>query len=102
MSTYTNVPSSKEVLSLNPQLIKIEKGIPIAPTYRSTWAGQELPWEKLAIGDSFLIPVHDDDLKQVNAARNLVQAARNRFHDMKLVSRRVQGGVRVWRVKNIG
>lgn len=98
MSTY-NAPASHSFAGIK---VKIEKGVPITPTYHSTWSGANLPWEELGIGDSFLIPCPDDDMRLVTAARSMVSTARLRFPDLKLVSRRVEGGVRIWRVKNVG
>jgi hypothetical protein len=55
---------------------------------------KKYPIPDMKIGDSFLVPKQE-------LHRNLAQSVRNvaSSHKMKVATRTVEGGVRVWRVK---
>lgn len=69
--------------------IKIDKDIPIQYNYTSIY-----PFHKLEVGYSFLLP------KSVN--RKTVRSSVSKYsqkHKMKFITRSVEGGTRVWRIK---
>lgn len=70
----------------------IEKGVPLAQ--RRAERQRKYPIRDLEIGDSFLVP--SDDMH-----RNLAQSVRNiaSEHGFKIAVRKVEYGVRVWRVQ---
>ena len=72
--------------------VKIDKGVPLVGARRATidWP---LLFDKLEIGDSFLLP---------EAARSAIGTAMKRYKDSTgkaLAARKVDGGIRVWRVE---
>ena len=70
-------------------MVKIEKGIPI-PKKFGTCA--KWPFEKMEIGDSFLMP----ELAAQQASGRAGYWARKMGH--KYTCREVEGGTRVWRI----
>ena len=75
----------------------IEKGIPVPPSLR----GKRYPFNEMEIGDSILIPCGGESVN-FERFRNRVTAymsgARKENKELKLVSRKVEGGIRVWRI----
>lgn len=67
--------------------MKIEKGVPMPPR------GYDLPFEQMAVGDSFLLP------KAVSAGycRQLINLAQKRL-SRKFSLRRTADGYRCWRI----
>jgi len=63
--------------------IKIEKGVPI-PTRRSN---SRYPWREMQIGDSFVVA----------SSAQAVHSSASYAH-IKITTRAVDGGIRVWRV----
>ena len=70
---------------------EIEKGVPLPKSVQRGWTGK-YPWRQLEIGDSFFVPG-----KTTNDIGGTVTIAR-RTTGFKLVTRSVEGGVRIWRV----
>lgn len=85
----------------------VESGIPIPPE-RSAGPGgyrghRRYPWGLMNVGDSFLVPAHDEPAFVVTA-RSLHAAVRtwkynNGYDDRVYVTRRIKEGVRIWRTK---
>lgn len=70
---------------------KIEKGVPVPPSRggrRTVY-----PWRDMEVGDSALIP--GGDQARIGASVRTFGLSAGR----KFVTRKVEGGVRVWRVK---
>jgi hypothetical protein len=74
-------------------MLEIEKGIPM-PEHNKKYA-KKFPFEKLEIGDSFLVPLAAD--KSPSSIYSAISQARKRLN-IALTSARVEGGVRVWRI----
>jgi hypothetical protein len=73
---------------------EIEKGIPVPrPSGRRAKA---YPFEKMEIGDSFLVPLERD--KSPSSIHSAISQAKKRLN-INLTSARVEGGVRVWRIE---
>jgi len=74
----------------------IDKGVPLTPSLVGSPAGKRhnrYPWTEMAVGDSFFV----EEAKPTNrlfAAASYAQ----RVGDRQFTCRRVDGGVRVWRV----
>ena len=79
---------------------KIEKNIE-----RPKWShgrSRKYPFSQMQVGDSFFVPVDDDNGKQKIGAsvRNAALAAVKRGASKgRFSSRQVEGGVRVWRIE---
>lgn len=63
---------------------------------------RKYPWPEMKVGDSFFIPV--DDARQCERVRNSAKASAGQFrarHNraFETVSRKIEGGLRIWRVK---
>ncbi|MBB4039134.1 hypothetical protein GGR34_000769 [Microvirga flocculans] len=69
--------------------IKIEKGIPIPNAHRE----RRYPWGDMEVGDSIFIPN--------TTSERIAPTAHDygRRHKRKFSVRKVEGGVRVWRVE---
>jgi hypothetical protein len=74
--------------------IKIEKGIPM-PTKK------EYPWDEMEIGDSFFVKANDNDIVKTHSSIQSLGIRWFRVHkpDGKVATRKVEGGVRIWRIK---
>lgn len=72
---------------------KIEKHIPLPPKAASSI--KKYPFEKLKVGDSFLVPMEDG--KSPSVLFSSISQARKRLN-INLFSAKVKGGRRVWRV----
>ncbi len=83
-----NKPSLSIVLP-NPDMIEIDRGIPLPPVRRKTpW-----PFDKMKVGDSFFI-----DASRGVAVKAAIQL-RHRKGAERYATRKKEHGVRVWRVK---
>lgn len=84
-------------------MFAIEKGIALPPARKGRSESAEYPFEKMKVGDSFLVPVHGKTAaKNLTARRKLV--ARRIFCARRSLGfhfslRTVKEGIRVWRVK---
>lgn len=65
--------------------IKIEKDIPIPKNRRK----QKYPWHDMEVGDSFLIQRNTLSMGAVN----------DRYSPKKFIARKVENGVRIWRIE---
>jgi len=78
-------------------MLKVDKGIPLPQRKRGAGkpyrklTGGKYPWLKLQLGDSFLVA--DRDIGSLTSQANV---AGHRY-DRKFETRKVDGGVRVWR-----
>jgi len=75
--------------------ITMETGVPIPTKYTKGLTAQIM---KLAIGDSFTVPLPDDRKKARNLQRNVCSLAARK--DIKVTTRRLdeEGVLRVWRI----
>lgn len=72
-------------------IVPIDKNIPLPPRKRSTGRGKRVyPWGELEPGDSFVIPSLNANIRQWKLETT--------YPGKKFVSRRVEGGLRVWRI----
>ena len=70
---------------------KIEKGIPM-PHKKTLY-----PTHEMEVGDSFFVPCSDE--KKTRTQNRISNAYIKRHGAGKFSSRRVEGGVRVWRIE---
>ena len=70
---------------------EIETNVPITTTYKSKY-----PFEDMEVGNSFYVA--GEDMKTIRKLRGAVSWASKRYPDTKYAVRKVDGGVRVWRV----
>lgn len=91
------VKKTKERQKINSGLYKIEKGIEIV---RKKTITNRFPFEKMDIGDSFLIPKNDQDPLKARASIYAAVKSFNTFNSKthKVSSRVEEGGLRVWRI----
>ena len=73
-------------------MIKIDKGVPMVGQ-RTVKKLLQYPWDKMEIGDSFL--VRD---KLISYASRLAFDAKYQYKPKLFSCRTVEGGVRIWRV----
>lgn len=79
-------------------MVRIEKGVPI-PNKCANSGNKKYPYESMQVGDSFMIALKKDDYSYTqNQARASAKSASERTGH-KYTTRRVEGGVRVWRVE---
>lgn len=80
----------------------IEKGIPRPSGYNPRGGGPTYPFEKMVVGDSFFVPAKDEIDLHVMAKRLRSAAADSRLpwtkNGEKYSVRKLDGGIRVWRV----
>ena len=75
--------------------MKIEKNISI-PAKMSIIKARTSKWETLEVGDSILFK----DLKKASyTVSSILQWAKRTKRDWKMAQRKVDGGVRIWRIK---
>jgi DNA helicase TIP49 (TBP-interacting protein) len=72
--------------------MKIDKNVPLAKP-RAPWGALSKLFAQMEVGDSILIAGEDHSGKTAVAARIYFAD-----HGMKSSARRVEGGIRVWRV----
>lgn len=75
---------------------KIEKGILIPPHYHGG-AKQKYPFDKMQLGDSFLVLCEKEKAKDVSAT---LKGSSRRMYPMIFTTRYMSGdgGVRIWRI----
>jgi hypothetical protein len=71
--------------------LKIEKGVPLNGDARCRY-----PWREMEVGDSFFVAAKNPQAAQAVQVSICGSAARQ---DGKYTTRRVDGGVRCWRVE---
>lgn len=78
------------------QQFKVESGIAIPGVEKQT--KNRYPWAEMKLGDSFFVPAKNQSaaMKRVKAAVKYYRASNRGF---RILCRRVDGGIRVWRVK---
>ena len=78
------------------KMFSIDKGVPVEQSKFSRSRKSMYPFADMEVGDSFLVPDIDGKPKSVApSAARFVKAAGN--EGKQFVTRRVEGGVRVWR-----
>lgn len=78
-------------------MFKIEKNIEITKRKKRQRNNLKYPFNEMEVGDSFLVPVGDEDERVVQ--RRLVSACKYKKVDgIKFKTRCLCDGVRVWRV----
>lgn len=87
------------------QKLTVETGVPI-PSPRRSVCAPRYPWDEMAVGDSFLVPIGKSGLKSVKAARSALSASLSYAQtkgrvpkDFRIITRSSDEGLRVWRVK---
>jgi len=81
---------------------KIEENIPLPTIPRgATSSPIKYPWAELKIGDSFFVPLVD---KSIMTIRNGIIIDLKKFsnqtgHKIKITTRAIDNGIRVWRIK---
>jgi len=70
---------------------EIEKGIPLIDKARSPGRTGFYPFRRMDIGDSFLV----EDVKKGHSG---VSTANVRLNPKKFAARKVEGGLRIWRI----
>lgn len=69
--------------------VKIERGVPLPPKGKTP---ERYPWSIMEVGDSFLVEGANP--------RSHISTGANKLHpDKRFTQRKVQDGIRVWRVK---
>jgi hypothetical protein len=68
-------------------MYQVEKNIPLA-------AKHAYPFDKMADGDSFLIPCTDD--KKISYIRAQINAMKKKYPNKIISTRKEEGGLRVW------
>lgn len=74
-------------------MFKIEKHIPVPPKHNK--GSSIYPFAQMQKGDSFLIPAK---AKEEQVSKRKAVSASAYKHKMKITTRIVEGGVRVWKV----
>lgn len=79
-------------------MIKIERGVPIPPPARSRSAERQnkYPFDTMEVGDSFFVATKADETSAGIQRRLTACAAMHK--PMRYATRRVDGGVRCWRI----
>ncbi|GJH00244.1 hypothetical protein [Paraburkholderia terrae] len=78
---------------------KIEKGIPAPCTPENLRTGRKLlyPFAEMKVGDSFLVPETEDIRNRADRVKSAASTY-SRKHSIRLATKIVEGGVRVWRL----
>jgi len=76
-------------------MYQIEKDIPIPSISHKNRPSTIYPLKQMEIGDSFFVP--DNDKGKKSTVRSAVLVIAKRI-GIKIVTRKVEGGLRVWRV----
>ena len=71
--------------------MKVDHNIPLPP--RTYGRGKRYPWKTLGVGDSFLAP------KESAASVRQLATRWGKKLEYQFVTRKVPGGIRVWRTK---
>ncbi len=74
-------------------MITVEKGRPIPPL-----TTKKYPWSDMEVGDSFWVPMGENEEKTKNMVR-CAATAFGRRRNMKFSVRKNDGGFRVWRIE---
>jgi hypothetical protein len=56
------------------------------------------PWDRMEIGESFLVPCKVADMDRLSSALGSNMHQRTQRYGQKFTKRRVRGGIRVWRI----
>ena len=93
------------MVNKNQAMIKIESGVPIPKKKTGRRPkSEELPFADMKVGDSFLVPYPDGATEKKEQRIHQwvfgrVRAFESNNPSIDIVTRRVDGGVRVWRVR---
>lgn len=72
-------------------ILPVEKGIPM-PEMKSHSSRRKYPWYEMEVGDSFAFP------EGTTMAKALTTASSQSKNGREFKSRRVDGGIRCWRI----
>lgn len=77
---------------------KVDRGVQME---RKREAFTRFPFNKMQVGDSFLVPIEDQEQAAVGPSIYSAANSYNNTHGtkIKMSTRKVEGGVRVWRIK---
>ena len=80
--------------------MEIRNDIP-APTPRriTTRARPPYPFRSMAVGESVFFPGADSEGREFNAARVMATKRRKKGTPCRFVTRKAEGGLRIWRVE---
>jgi len=76
-------------------MFKIDKGVTKPERGRGRGRPDKYPWKAMKIGDSFFVPTGEE----FKGIRGATAAATKRHAPKRFSSRKVDGGIRVWRDK---
>ena len=57
------------------------------------------PWDKMKKGDQFFVAATDEEARRTQQTLSTAACQYGKNHGMEFTTRRVEGGVRVWRIK---
>ena len=77
-------------------MITIDKGVPVPPLRTRV---SKYPWPSMAVGDSFFIEATPEGMKARSASLSRGATAAGKKLGTQFTVRKVEGGVRVWRVE---
>lgn len=83
-------------------LFKIEQNVPLPVIPRGApVAPVKYPWHELNIGDSFFVPLVDKTIMSIRGSINidLKKFTNQSGSKIKITTRAIDNGVRVWRLK---
>jgi len=78
-------------------MFEVEEGIKVPA--RGPGQKMKYPWNKMEIGDSFLVKASTDSRLKVQQCITACAGSYGKRHGMKFASRQVEDGVRVWRIE---
>ena len=79
-------------------MLKIEKGLPIPPKFKRTSVTDGYPFDGMEIGDSFLVESPVKNQKKTAARVAFAMQRSARATGRKFTLRKVDNGVRCWRI----
>ena len=77
-------------------MFEVESGIPVPPDARGLT--NKYPWNDMKVGDSFFVPDRPDGRRSALSSSVNYQHKKS-GNTVKYATRKVTGGVRVWRVE---
>lgn len=79
-------------------VLTIDKGVAIPEARSCRYSNMRYPFRTMKPGDSFLLRLNGDGKKGLERERTLVLLDAKK-HKVKVTTRTVPGGVRVWKIK---
>lgn len=81
------------------QEFPIRKGVPLPHSSGNTTKQERYPWREMDVGDSFVVPFRGGDVAKQQASVATVAKHASKRHGHKYTTRRLEGGIGVWRVE---